>query len=181
MQQWQQFLLWITMFMYMNGEPRSIRKRRLFTAYHPDLVRPWLSQYWSDRCPELWCSAPGFTQPHLTLHHSPHIRLWAWYALLGSGTLPERELVKCQLTWALPEDRPLAVNLALGAGGQFNNAVPSIIHFCFWDLYLEIGKLLLLSVEPWLYTESSYSLFLCQCFFTNSEHSEEHSYIMEKA
>lgn len=143
-------------------------KGRLYAAHNPDLVCLWLSQYWSDHCPVLWCSAWGFTQPHLALHHSPHIRLRAWYALLGSGTLPERELVKCQLTWALPEDRPLAVNLASGVGGQFNNAVPSIIPFCFWELYLEICELLLLSVEPWLDIEN-YLFSLSVYFFTNSD------------
>ena len=98
----------------------------------PNPVCLWLSQYWSDRCPVLWCSASGFAQPQLTFHHSPHIRLWAWYALLGSGTLPERELVKCQLMWTVPECCPLAVNLAsVSIKVDLNNAVPSIIHFCF--------------------------------------------------
>lgn len=148
---------------YMNDQLRSIRKHRLSAAPHSDLVRLWLSQYWSDRCPVLWCSASGFTQPHLTLHHSPHIRLWAWYALLGSGTLPERELVKCQLTWAPTECCPCCMEvLEVGLTMLCN----LFIQFCFWDLYFEIFKLFLLLAEPWLGTDNLCSLF---CLLSNSE------------
>lgn len=127
-------------------EPRSISKFHLPADYHPDPIHLWLSRYRSSRCPVLLCSASGFTQPHFTLHHSPHIRLWAWYELLSSGTLPERELIKCQLTWAQPECRPPAVNLAPKcAGGQYNNAVAPIFWFCFRELYLEIHKFLFVS------------------------------------
>lgn len=114
---WMKTLLKSTQvcFLHLNlkrwtGAWTGVGKVRLWVSVispddHVDLVFRWLSPYWSEPCSALLC----FTQPHFTSYHSAHIRLGAWYAPLGSDTLPESELIKCQLTWAQRRRRPHSV------------------------------------------------------------------------